>query len=126
MLADKRMLYSHRCEDSGLNAVLNIESHNDGTVYEIESMEPRNAEELPAVHCRIHFQCGTISQAGVNGVSNESLLAILEDRLKHMQAGPLSCRENSIALTHVQDALHWLHHRTRDRVQRGVEGTLNK
>lgn len=63
---------------------------------------------------------------GINGISNESLLAIVEDRLKGFNAGPYSCRENAIALTHVQDAMHWLHHRTRERMARGVEGTLEK
>jgi hypothetical protein len=65
-------------------------------------------------------------EAGVNGISNEVLLTIVEDRLKGFQSGPYACRENALALTHVQDAMHWLHHRTRERVQRGVEGTSEK
>ena len=32
--------------------------------------------------------------------------------------------ENAIALTHLEDALMWLQKRTRDRLARGVEGTL--
>lgn len=30
------------------------------------------------------------------------------------------------ALTHLEDAMHWLQHRTRERVARGVEGTNQK
>ena len=76
--------------------------------------------------CTVLFQNGPIAESGVNGISNEALLAVVEDRLKSFQAGPYSCRENALALTHLQEALHWLHHRTRERVQRGVEGTSQK
>ncbi len=71
----------------------------------------------------IPFQNGPIAEAAVNGISGEALLAIVEDRLKCFQAGPYACRENAIALTKIQEAMHWLHHRTRERVARGVEGT---
>jgi hypothetical protein len=72
--------------------------------------------------CIILFQNGPVQEAGVNGVSQEALLAILIDRLKLFQAGPFSTKENSVALTYLETALLWLHKRTRDRMQRGVEG----
>lgn len=75
-------------------------------------------------HCDIHFQEGPIQESGLNGISNEALLAIVEDRLKGFQSGKFACRENDLALTHLQEAMHWLHSRTRERMQRGVEGTL--
>ena len=74
----------------------------------------------------IKFQKGPIQEKGVNGVSNEALLAVVEHRLKGFQSGQYACRENALALTHVQEAMHWLHHRTRERIQRGVEGTSVK
>ena len=74
-------------------------------------------------HQDITFQEGPIAEYGVNGISNEALLAIIEDRLAGFQAGPFACRENALALTKIQEAMHWLHHRTRERVTRGVEGT---
>lgn len=77
----------------------------------------------PSDHTTILFQNGPIPEVGVNGVTQEALLAVLIDRLRAFQAGPYSCRENAIALTHLEDALHWLHHRTRARQRRGVEGT---
>ena len=36
--------------------------------------------------------------------------------------GDFACRENALALTKVEEALHWLNHRTADRQRRGVEG----
>jgi hypothetical protein len=75
---------------------------------------------------QVRFQNGPIAEAGVNGVSNEALLAIVIDRLQGFQSGQYSCRENSIALTKLQEAMHWLQHRTRERMARGVEGTSQK
>ncbi len=69
------------------------------------------------------FQNGPIKEFGVNGVTQEALLAIVIDRLRSFQAGLFACRENAIALTHCEDALMWLQLRTRKRIKRGVEGT---
>lgn len=71
----------------------------------------------------ISFQNGPIAEVGTNGVTHEALLAILVDRLQCFQKGPFSCRENAIALTKLEEAMHWLHHRTLARLARGVEGT---
>jgi hypothetical protein len=68
------------------------------------------------------FQHGSPLEHGVNGITHEVLLAILIDRLRGLQKGPFPCRENAIALTKLEEALMWLHKRTRDRLQRGVEG----
>lgn len=77
----------------------------------------------PADHATVLFQNGPIKEVGVNGVTHEVLLAILIDRLEGHQRSQYACRENAIALTKLQEALHWLHHRTRNRESRGVEGT---
>lgn len=71
----------------------------------------------------INFQNGPIAELGLNGLTHEALLAIIADRLRAFQAGPFACRENAIALTKIEEAMHWLHHRTRARMARGVEGT---
>tara|TARA_R110000796_G_scaffold117736_1_gene230789 strand:- start:25496 stop:25897 length:402 start_codon:yes stop_codon:yes gene_type:complete len=71
----------------------------------------------------IYFQNGPINEAGINGLTQEVLLAIVADRLRSFQAGQYACRENALALTKIEEAQHWLHSRTLARVQRGVEGT---
>ena len=73
----------------------------------------------------IEFQNGPISEDGngVNGVTHEALIAILIDRLQGFQSGKYACRENALALTKLEEAAHWLAHRTRARMARGVEGT---
>ena len=122
-----RELTSHKV--NGLNELLRIEAL-DGPgvgsayhVYGITSDEPRNADTPPAVTLPIRFQHGPINEVGVNGISNEALLAIVEDRLRSFQQGQFRCRENEQALTKLQEAMFWLQARTRDRVARGVEGT---
>ena len=74
----------------------------------------------------IHFQEGPIKEHGVNGITQEALLAITIDRLRSFLAGSFSCRENAIALTHIEEALMWLQRRTVARIKRGVEGTNQK
>lgn len=73
----------------------------------------------------ILFQNGPISEngVGVNGITHEVLLAIVADRLRSFQKGPYSCKANACALTHIEEAMHWLQQRTLERMRRGVEGT---
>jgi hypothetical protein len=70
----------------------------------------------------INFQNGPISENGVNGLTQEVLIAIVIDRIRSFQAGKFACRENALALTKLEEAQHWLLHRTRARMARGVEG----
>lgn len=71
---------------------------------------------------RLHFQHGPISEAGVNGITNEALLSIVRDRLEGAQGGDFQCRENALAITAIEEASLWLAKRTLDRMSRGVEG----
>ena len=80
----------------------------------------------PATHATVLFQNGPINEVGVNGITQEALLAIVADRLRSFQSGPFSCRENAIALTKIEEAMHWLQQRTIARMRRGVEGTNQK
>ena len=82
-----------------------------------------STEEPSVVLGAVHFQTGPIKEAGVNGVMNEDLLAILIDRLDGFQLGDYKCSENAMALTRLQEAQMWLEKRTKDRERRNVEGT---
>jgi len=72
---------------------------------------------------QIHFQEGPIKECGVNGVNNEDLIAMVICRLEHFNNSEFRCRENSMAITKLEEALLWLRKRTMGREQRGVEGT---
>lgn len=116
---------------NGLNEAINIlvlDEPGQGNAcheYRIEGVKGP-LDHHPIATTDIHFQKGPIAEAGYNGISNETLIAIVIDRLQGFQSGSFACRENAIALTKLQEAMHWLHHRTRERMARGVEGTNQK
>lgn len=74
----------------------------------------------------IRFQNGPIKEAGVNGVTHEALLAIVIDRLTSFQAGAFASEYNERALHHCRLALNEMQARTKERMNRGVEGTHQK
>ena len=63
------------------------------------------------------------NRAEPNGAFVETVIVAAIDRLLYYQDTQFSCRENALALTKLQEALHWLESRTRAREERGVEGT---
>lgn len=69
----------------------------------------------------IQFQLGPIKEVGINGVTSEALLAIVLHRLRILNE-KFPCRENSLAITNIEQGLMWLEQRTRNRQKRGVEG----
>lgn len=58
-----------------------------------------------------------------NGAFVEGVIEAAIDRLEFYQQSEFACRENALAITSLQQALHWCWHRTADREARGVEGT---
>lgn len=75
----------------------------------------------------IEWQNGPLSVDGVrlepSGAFVEGVIAAALDRLEFYQSGEFRCRENALAITKLEEALHWCQHRTAAREARGVEGT---
>ncbi len=94
--------------------------------YYINGAKTVKAEGPFGEYGYIHFQKGPVKEAGVNGCHQEDLIAIVIDRLQCFQSGKFRCRENVLALTKLEEALHWLNHRTNDRIERRVDGTSKK
>lgn len=90
--------------------------------YEIVVPSPNGND----THYLIHFQNGPINEVGLNGITQEILLAIVIDRLRSFQAGPFPCDANALALNYATMALECLKNRTRERLTRGVEGQTKK
>ncbi|SIO50673.1 hypothetical protein SAMN05444172_2594 [Burkholderia sp. GAS332] len=88
-------------------------------LYEVSGYRGQSGHE----GALIEFQNGPIAEVGVNGLTHEVLLAIVADRLRSFQKGPFTCKANACALTHIEEAQHWLQQRTLERMRRGVEGT---
>ena len=58
-----------------------------------------------------------------NGVLDTEILQALIDRLQVFQKGPMGCRETALAITNLEQAIHWLQHRQLDRQARAVRFT---
>lgn len=76
-------------------------------------------------YIKIQLQEGPIKENGVNGCQIDDVLAVVVETIQGFNTA-FPCRENSLAITHLQEAQHWLEHRKRDREARGVEGTSQK
>ena len=79
---------------------------------------------------RVSWQDGPLGRDGdriaPNGAFVEGVIAAAIGRIQFYQTASnrkFACRENAVALTHLETALLWLGKRTADREDRGVEGT---
>lgn len=83
--------------------------------------------ETTGVGISIQWQDGPLGRdeerIAPNGAFVEDVIAAAIDRLEYYQRSRFSCRENALAITKLQEALHWCHHRTEAREARAVEGT---
>ncbi len=69
-------------------------------------------------------QNGPIKEVGENGCQINDLIYIALVVIRDLNR-QFPCRENSITITKLEEALHWLDARKQDREKRNVEG-LNK
>ena len=86
-------------------------------VYEADARTERRR------YIDIKFQSGPIPIVGVNGCHIEDVIDLLVERLRDFNDGPLRCRENSLAITSLEEAGLWLLKRRINRIAQGVEGT---
>jgi len=77
-------------------------------------------EDDPA-YLSIQFQNGPVKEHGVNGVQLPQVLRICLARYQMLNKS-FPCRENSIVITKLQEALMWDDERTAKRTRQGVEG----
>lgn len=97
-----------------VNAISKLADNTDveGHVYYVQA-------HLHATE--ISFQRGGVADNGVNGLTNEALLAILIHRTKFLDS-KFGCDENKRAIQHMEEALVNLEVRSARRIVRGVEG----
>ena len=93
-----------------------------GTVFDTNSIP-----HLTHNDADIHFfklQNGPVKEKGVNGCQIDDVLQFcLQTLMDFNQCTP--SRETSLAIVKIEEAIHWLKARTRDRTKRGVEGTYS-
>ena len=79
------------------------------------------------VGMKIEWQNGPLGRGteriSPNGAFVETVLAVVAQRIEYYQSTKFKCRENALAITKIEEALHWLNHRTQVREAQQVEGT---
>lgn len=114
---------------NNLNSVYRSGDPGPGGAYHeydiwMTGCNPNTSDDPVAV---IQFQKGPRNEStSVRGILDTDLLEIVRDRLSAFQKGDYSCRENAIAMTHIEEALLWMNKRVEDRAARGVLGTTSK
>ena len=82
-----------------------------------------------ATGLEIAWQNGPLREQGTdepdapNGAFVETVIAAAIQRIEHYQETQFRCRENALAITKLEEALHWLNARTARREADGTEGT---
>jgi hypothetical protein len=76
---------------------------------------------------QIHWQDGPLGRPPKepNGAFVDDVIEAARQRLEFYQTasnGRFACRENAIAITKLEEALHWLYSRRMERDKRGVQG----
>lgn len=97
-----------------VNAISSLADGTDvnGHVYQVQA-----GSKLT----EINFQHGGVVDNGVNGLTNDALLAILIHRMNVLNSR-FWCRENDRVISNLEDTLAFLEVRTARRMVRGVEG----
>ena len=71
-----------------------------------------------------NIQNGPVKEVGVNGCQVDTIVEAAKIIIEGLNKN-FPCRENSMAITKLDEALMWLNKRKQDRINREVEG-LNK
>lgn len=116
-----------------LETLKNINEIAGAQIFQVEVGGAMNRANADGCHIHVyhednsikfHIQQGPIKEVGVNGCQVDSLIDIAVNIIRGLNK-KYPCRENSVAITKLEEALMWLEARTKDRTVRGVEG-LNK
>lgn len=86
-----------------------------------------NEEDVKGVAPIVSFtiQSDPIGEVGINGVQALDILKYSKYLFESLNEA-FPCRENSLTITKIEEAIHWQDSRTKDRQKRLVEGTNNK
>jgi len=98
-----------------------VEVNNGHHQYLLNSMEGKNPQKIQFIEKELNTE--TREFVTVNdGVTNEEVLAMLIHRTRAL-GEVLPSRENSLALTKLEEALMWFNKRTENRLKQNVENT---
>lgn len=121
-----RTIHDHEINPANASITIEADEPTHGNAsheYRVTAQDGCNLGVLKFQNGPVNATAADGNSNGVNGLTHEVLIAVILDRLRGFQSGNYSCRENAIAITKLEEALQWMHWRTRGRVARGVEGT---
>lgn len=93
----------------------------------LDFIKLENVEDVKGVAPIVSFtiQSDPISEVGVNGVQALDMLKYVKCLFESLNEA-FPCRENSLTITKIEEAIHWQYARTKDRLRRNVEGKNEK
>lgn len=109
---------------------ISVEEDADyGGAHKYKFIDSLGHQEGKAVYAdssqEIQFVQKNLDGTMTPGLQSEQLLICLIDRHKKLN-DKFPSREGSLAITKMEEALHWLQARVEERVNRGVMGDLKK
>jgi len=96
-----------------------LDDHHHYRLGNFEATEPE--QELKFINKKPESEGSTTLVTVHDGTTNEEVLKMLIHRCGELNK-KFPSRENSIAITKMEEALMWFEKRTANRVARGVEG----
>ena len=110
-----------------LETLRNYRNIGGYAVAELEDFADKRPEEYVVVNHKnngisFKIQDGPIKENGVNGCQVDTLIETAKVMIEGLNK-KFPCRENALAITKLEESLHWLEARKKDREVRGVEGT---
>lgn len=89
----------------------------------LDFIKLENVEDVKGVAPVVSFtiQSDPISEVGVNGCQALDMLKYVKCLFQSLNDA-FPCRENSLTITKIEEAIHWQDARTKDRLSRKVEG----
>ena len=97
-----------------------IEQNNDGAHQYIEIVNSQDVKGVPPI-VSFTIQSDPVSEVGVNGLQAVDMIRYLKCLFQSLNEA-FPCRENSLTITKLEEAILWQNERTRYGTLRGVEG----
>jgi hypothetical protein len=103
-------------------ALIKLEESNPQKEYR-SFINIENAEDVKGVAPVVSFtiQSDPIGEVGINGVQAVDMLEYTKCLFQSLNDA-FPCRENALTITKIEEAIHWQEARTKDRLNRNVEG----
>ena len=101
--------------------LINSEPNNPAITTDFISIQ--NVEDVKGVAPIVKFtiQSDPIGEVGLNGCQALDMLKYVKCLFESLNDA-FPCRENSLTITKIEEAIHWQDARTKDRMNRKVEG----